>query len=116
MATIPKPKAEVSDDAPAVDAASEYDKDEFFYDPKGYFLIRTLPEEKKIEVGHCKQNNLILKIFKGNTAKEICQAVMKADIVSRLDHASYLGRECEKAETCLKLGKAYVQDEDLKVS
>ena len=115
MAKIPKPKVEISGNAAAIDAASEYDKDEFSYDPKGYFLIRTLPEEKKIEVGHCKQNNLILKIFKGNTAKEICQAVLKAGIVSRLEHAAYLGRECEKAEASLKLGTAYVQDEDLKI-
>jgi dihydropteroate synthase len=27
-----------------------------------------------------------------------------------LDHALYLGRELQKAETCLRLGLSYVQD------
>ena len=30
-----------------------------------------------------------------------------------LEHAVYLGRELEKAEVCLKLGKSYVQDVDV---
>ena len=113
MAEIPKPKAEVSETAEVVDASSEYDEAEFHYDSKGYFLIRTVPEEKKIEVGHCRQNNVILKIFRGGTAREVCQAVLKSGLVSRLDHAAYLGRECQKAEFSLKLGKEYVQDDDL---
>jgi dihydropteroate synthase len=34
-------------------------------------------------------------------------------LVSRLDHAGYLGRELQKAEMALHLEKNYVQDEPL---
>ena len=115
MAEIPKPKAQLSENADVVDAGAEYDESEFHYDAKGYFLIRTVPEEKKIEAGHCKQNNVILKVFRGGTAREVCQAVLKAGLISRKDHAAYLGRECQKAELSLKLGLEYVQDDDLDV-
>ncbi|MDM7911512.1 MAG: DUF4346 domain-containing protein [Methanotrichaceae archaeon] len=38
---------------------------------------------------------------------------MDRGLVSRLDHAGYLGRELEKAEAALHLGRRYIQDEPL---
>ena len=114
-AKIPKPKATLHEGIEEIDATASYDKDEFNYDPKGYFLIRIIPETKKIEVGHCLQNNVILKKLSGNTAKELCQAIIKTGLVSRTDHATYLGRETLKAEVALKLGIPYVQDSDLEI-
>jgi len=115
MAQIPKPKVQLSNDVKDIDATAAYDPKEWVYDPKGYFLIRVNPDTKQIEVGYCKQNNVILKKFIGNTSKELCQAVLKANLVSRLDHAAYLGRETLKAEIALKLGKPYVQDSDVEL-
>ena len=115
MALIPKPKVTLSENVKETDASALYDDKEWFYDTKGYFLIRTLPDEKLIEVGHCRQNNEILRKFSGKNAKELCQAVLKAGIVSRQDHAAYLGRETLKAETALRLGIPYVQDGDLEL-
>jgi dihydropteroate synthase len=34
-------------------------------------------------------------------------------LVTRLDHAAYLGNELAKAEIALKTGKSYVQDNSL---
>ena len=113
MATIPKPKVTLSENVRETDASATYDDQEWFYDTKGYFLIRIVPEELRIEVGHCLQNNEILQKFSGKTSKELCQAVLHAGLISRQDHAAYLGRETLKAETALKLGIPYVQDSDL---
>jgi len=113
MAQIPKPKVTLGKDMENIDAASAYDDAEFNYDPNGYFLIRINEESKKIEVGLCKQNNVILKKWSGSNSKEICQAIIKSDVISRKDHAAYLGRETLKAEVALKLGIKYVQDSDL---
>jgi len=115
MAEIPKPKVTLSGDVHEVDAKANYDDKEWVMDVKGYLLIRINPETKNIEVGHCRQNNVILQKFTGKNAKELCQAVLKAGVISRLDHAAYLGRETLKAEAALKLGIEYVQDDDLKV-
>lgn len=113
MAEIPKPKATFGNNVEVIDAAAKYDEEEFVYDTKGYFLIRIIPQDMKIEVGYCRQNNIVLKLFRGNNSRELCQAVLKAGIVSRLDHAAYLGRECEKAEAALKFDVPYVQDTDI---
>lgn len=51
--------------------------------------------------------------FRGNRAKDVYCEILSRDIVQTLGHAAYLGGELEKAEIALKLGKNYVQDEDL---
>jgi len=107
------PKPEISEDVERIDASANYDSKEFHMDPKGYFLIRINREKKIIEVGYCRQNNVILKLFTGKNAREICQAVMHSDVISRLDHAAYIGREAAKAEAALKSGAEYIQDTDI---
>lgn len=54
-----------------------------------------------------------LAIYRGRTAKELGIALCEGPgphPLSCLDHALYLGRELQKAETCLRLGLCYVQD------
>lgn len=54
-----------------------------------------------------------LKVYRGRSAKELGIALTEGEgphPLSRLDHALYLGRELQKAERCLELGLAYVQD------
>ncbi|AEA47655.1 dihydropteroate synthase-like protein [Archaeoglobus veneficus] len=46
-------------------------------------------------------------------AKSIADTVIAKGLVSRLDHAAYLGRELKKAEIAAMLGKNYVQDAEL---
>jgi dihydropteroate synthase len=36
--------------------------------------------------------------------------IIKKGLVSRVEHAAYLGAELQKAEISLKLGKNYLQD------
>ena len=49
-------------------------------------------------------------IIRGKTAQSILSEIMKRSLVSRIDHASYLGSELEKAEVALRTGKEYIQD------
>lgn len=52
-------------------------------------------------------------VFTGRTAKEICIQLFeqtKPCPVTYLDHASYLGREFQKAEMALLNGQEYLQD------
>lgn len=89
--------------------ASEDFEERFIYDPYGYFLIRILDDE--IQLGHCKRINEFDVIVRGKTAKEICEKAVKLKLMSRLDHATYLGRELQKAENCLLNKREYVQDD-----
>ncbi len=77
---------------------------EFVRDPKGDFRIWI---DDRI---YCKHEKVTVV---GENAKEIIDTVIRLGLISRLDHAGYLGRELKKAEIALKLGKSYVQDEEL---
>lgn len=53
------------------------------------------------------------RIYQGRTAKEICVQIFEGSKpcpITMLDHAAYIGRECQRAETALFSGQEYVQD------
>ncbi|MBM4401052.1 MAG: dihydropteroate synthase-like protein, partial [Crenarchaeota archaeon] len=52
-------------------------------------------------------------IVKGRTAEGVYTKIVERGLVTRLDHASYLGSELAKAEIALKTGKEYIQDQTL---
>ena len=49
----------------------------------------------------------------GRNARDLVNSLVDLGLVGRLDHAAYLGRELQKAETALRLGRDYIQDEPL---
>ena len=104
-------------------------------DPSGYFIIKIDQINKKIIIEHylnnidnkgialdpltnkpikCDRENRrqYNKIFEGNTAKEvgILIAEKNNNLISKIDHALYLGRELQKAEECLLKNYDYIQD------
>lgn len=95
----------------------------FEFDEKGFFVILVDHNKKKIIVEHynyVKDKNLIKtgkinEIIEGENAEELCKKIIEKGLLSRLDHASYLGRELQKAEHALKHGLEYVQDEEIKI-
>ena len=104
-------------------------------DSSGYFIVKIDQINKKIVVEHylnniddkgialdpitnkpiqCDKQNKrqYNKIFEGNTAKEIGILITEknTNLLSKLDHALYLGRELQKAEECLLKDHEYIQD------
>ncbi len=104
-------------------------------DPYGYFIIKIDKLNQKIIAEHylnkidnkgialdpitnkplqCDTNNVRKSntIFKGDTAKEIGILLTEQnnDLISKFDHALYLGRELQKAEECLLRDINYTQD------
>ena len=105
-------------------------------DPKGYFLIKISQQDKQILIEHysndidlegratdpetgipiqCdeKKKRIPTKTISGKTAKEIGMQITEIDeelLLSKLDHALYIGRELQKAEYCLIHEIPYVQD------
>lgn len=89
---------------------------EWHPDPKGYFLIRVNEKKKRIEAGFCNYQHVILKMIYGASAIEIYNTIIKKRLVTRLEHAAYLGKELYKAELALKYGKRYRQEFPLEFS
>ena len=88
----------------------------FVRDKAGSFKISidygTTVEASKIIATHFKKNEPDLVIV-GHTAKEIYEEIITKDLVTRMEHAAYLGSELQKAEIAMITGKEYVQDFEL---
>ncbi|HUT81621.1 MAG TPA: dihydropteroate synthase-like protein [Candidatus Bathyarchaeia archaeon] len=82
------------------------------FDPKGSFTIWTDYHKQKIFVSHLayKSNKADLLLI-SSKAKPIFDEIIKRNLISNIGHAYYLGRELERAEICLYLGKTYMQNE-----
>ncbi|MEM4196369.1 MAG: DUF4346 domain-containing protein, partial [Methanothermobacter sp.] len=51
--------------------------------------------------------------FTSDSAKRLYEEIINRKLVSRLEHAAYLGAELQKAEIAMRTGKGYVQDFEL---
>ena len=89
---------------------------EWKQDLKGYFLIRVIDKKKRIEVGYVTNKHNITKMIYGTNAIEIYNTIVREKLLTRLEHAAYLGKEQYKAELALQYGKKYVQENPLKFS
>ncbi len=81
--------------------------DKFVLDRAGSFKINIV--EDKIIIVHYKKTKANIAI-RGNSAKTIYEELVKQGLVTRIEHAAYLGAELQKAEIALRTGKQYTQD------
>lgn len=85
----------------------------FVRDKSGSFKIKVHyginVETSKITATHFKRNKADL-VIEGKSAKEIYEEIINQDLVTRIEHAAYLGSELQKAEIAMLTGKEYVQD------
>ena len=96
--------------------AGHYDEiKDWVMDKEGYFLIRVNREAGRVEVGFCPETNKVTILITGSKPQDIYFEACKRGIISRLDHAAYLGKELEKAFLALKYNLSYEQDEKLAV-
>jgi len=104
-------------------------------DPKGYFIIKVDFNEHKIILEHFLNNineegyaldpetnepikcdsqdkRVSNEVFEGISAKQLGILITEErnDLITRFDHALYLGRELQKAEECLYKKLPYIQD------
>jgi tetrahydromethanopterin S-methyltransferase subunit A len=84
-------------------------------DPKGYFTIKPFSSRGKVFVRYYNSDNTLKYTFAGVNTSQIIQSIIKRNLVSRLDHAAYLGKEIEKAVIALKNKLNYIQDQELRL-
>ena len=102
-------------------------------DPNGYFIIKVDLVENKIILEHylnninddgyaldpetnepikCDSGNIRVsnEVFEGISAKQLGIFITEErnDLITRFDHALYLGRELQKAEECLYLSLIHI--------
>lgn len=79
-------------------------------DPAGFFIVLPQSETGLILCEHYENNGRIAHVIEGRLASLIVSTVVEQGLITRLDHAAYLGRELAKAELFLKMGARYEQD------
>ncbi|NPA62315.1 MAG: dihydropteroate synthase-like protein [Methanococci archaeon] len=80
---------------------------------EGSFKIEIDRKNKEIVVIYFNKRRDPILMIRGKTPKEIYETAIRLNLIKKLDHASYLGRELAKAEIALRIGKKYNQDFDL---
>ncbi len=78
-------------------------------DPTG-FLIVYPDRHRGLVLEHYRKDGVLDLVIEGQTASAVGATAIERGVLSRLDHAVYLGRELARAEESLRTGAPYVQD------
>jgi tetrahydromethanopterin S-methyltransferase subunit A len=81
------------------------------HDPQGFFIILVDRREMRLLVEHYTSDGQLAHRIAGPDAESLSVALVDWGLVSRLEHAAYLGRELVSAEHALRSGVQYRQDE-----
>jgi tetrahydromethanopterin S-methyltransferase subunit A len=79
-------------------------------DPAGFFIIHPNADAGTISLEHYRADGTRGDVIHGADPAAIAATAVARGLVSRLDHAVYLGRELERASRSLADGTPYVQD------
>ncbi len=79
-------------------------------DPAGYFVIYVDRERMLLSLEHYRNDGLLDTVIEGGTAAELYTPAIDRGLLSRLDHAAYLGKELAQAEESLRSGEPFIQD------
>ena len=79
-------------------------------DPAGFFVVYPDSPRRRMVVEHYSNDGVLGCVIEGATPAAVAAAIIERGLVTRLDHAAYLGRELARAEHSLMTGTPYVQD------
>ncbi len=79
-------------------------------DPAGYFVVYVDRARGIISLEHYQNDGLLDSVIEGASASELYTPAIDRGLISRLDHAAYLGRELARAEESLHSGEPFIQD------
>ena len=84
-------------------------------DPRGSFVVELDHDQGFIKVEHITNDEEHLRYFSGKTASDVLKDIHVRKCASLIEHASYLGRELQKAEIALQYPELflYIQDRPL---
>jgi len=78
-------------------------------DPRGVMNIDVIDDKIKIKLQDLKSGDMLFEA-EGTSARELMYKIKHFKLISRIDHAAFVGSELAKAEMCLKLGIEYKYD------
>jgi len=109
-ANDPGPAEAVTAEAPAVPVQWAVEPLRLVSDPAGYLVIYPDRRRHLLVLEHYANNGVLTRVIEGATPTALYGTVIAEGLISRLDHAAYLGRELARAQHALATGEDYVQD------
>lgn len=92
----------------AVEHAAEPTK--LTLDSAGYFIVYADRRAGQLVLEHYTNKGVLDRVFAAHSPAALYATVIAEQLITRLDHAAYLGRELARAERALTNGEKYVQD------
>lgn len=106
----PGPGTSVAANDAQIDIEEAVESGRLVPDPAGYLVIYPDRRHNKLVLEHYENSGVLTRVLQGNTPAALYGSVIEAGLISRLDHAAYLGRELARADAALRDGGDYVQD------
>lgn len=79
-------------------------------DPAGFVVITPDRRRGRLLAEHYRYPGVLTTVVEGDAAADVMATLLQEGLVTRLDHAAYLGRELTRAEAALRDEAPYVQD------
>jgi tetrahydromethanopterin S-methyltransferase subunit A len=79
-------------------------------DPAGFLVVYPDPRRGRLVVEHYTNAGVLDVVLEGRAPADLYAEIIARGLLSRLDHAAYLGRELARAESSLRTGEPFVQD------
>lgn len=79
-------------------------------DRAGYFVVYPDARWHRLVLEHYTNAGVLDCVIEGASSPALYAEAIRRNLISRLDHAAYLGRELARAERALERGEQYVQD------
>jgi len=79
-------------------------------DKAGYFVVYPDRRRHRLVLDHYTNAGVLDCVLEGTSDSALYAEAIHRNLVGRLDHAAYLGRELARAERALVTGELYVQD------
>ncbi len=95
--------------AAAIPIITAHAPERLVLDPAGFLVV--YPDRTRgLVLEHYLKEGVLDLVIQGTTASAVAATAIDRGLLSRLDHAAYLGRELARAEESLRTGAPYVQD------
>jgi tetrahydromethanopterin S-methyltransferase subunit A len=95
---------------PAVPRTAAHPSDRLVLDPAGYFVIFSDPAAQGLLLEHYTSDGVLDHVVEGRKPSDLYVTAIRLGLVTRLDHAAYLGQELARAEQALQAGRPFFQD------
>jgi len=79
-------------------------------DPAGYFVIFPDCGRRLLMLEHYRNDGVLDIVIEGRAPAELYIPAIEKNLISRLDHAAYLGKELARAEQAMLNGGSFEQD------